>query len=156
MRKFGISNPSDIIGPQDLDLGSGWAGDFLVQKWAPEKHDYVEEMVTHEISWDLCKGKGLYGTQEAFVQAHFPRSLTRKTFHSPPLQRKDVAPGPLVGPLWPQSLGPLGPRGSLGPLSPLGPLGSLGPFWGLLRPSRGPCGPRGAFSGTQPGDRLGE
>ena len=44
-----FSPPDAILGAQVLDLGSSWAGDFFAQKWDPEKHDFVEEMVPHGV-----------------------------------------------------------------------------------------------------------
>ena len=44
-----FSTPEAILGVQDLDLGSGWAGDLFGQTWGPEKHDFVEDMVPHGV-----------------------------------------------------------------------------------------------------------
>ena len=40
-----FSTPGPIWGPQDPDLGSGWAGNLFGPKMTLEKHDVVIEMV---------------------------------------------------------------------------------------------------------------
>ena len=55
---------------------------------------------------DLCEGNGLYGTQEAFGQAHCPPNLTRKSIYGVfPISRKNawapLALGPWWVPYWP-------------------------------------------------------
>ena len=44
-----FSTPGPIWGPQDPDLGSGWAEDLFWSKQGPEKYDIVVEMVSHGV-----------------------------------------------------------------------------------------------------------
>ena len=53
---FIFSTSGAILGPQDLDLGSSWAVGTNRQKWGPGKHDFVEEMVPHEVLWESVRG----------------------------------------------------------------------------------------------------
>ena len=43
-----FSIPGLIFRPRDLDLGSGWAGEFFCKK-GPGIRDFVEEMVPHGV-----------------------------------------------------------------------------------------------------------
>ena len=52
-----FSTPGPILGPQDLDLGSGWAGDlFWTKRGGGGKQVFVEEMVPHEVLWESVRG----------------------------------------------------------------------------------------------------
>ena len=42
-----FSAPEAILGAQDLDLGSSWAGDLFGAKKGPAKDDFVEGLFPH-------------------------------------------------------------------------------------------------------------
>ena len=104
-----FSTPGTISGTPDRKFGArlGW-GPFwhkhgrqknmtLWKKWSPMR-----------FRGDLCEGNGLYGTQEAFGQAHFPPNPTRKSMYG-------FSPFPKeTGPPWAPGGSPIGPLRSYG------------------------------------------
>ena len=97
-----FSTPGTISGTPDRKFGArlgrgpcwhkngGQKNMTLWKKWSPMR-----------FHGDLCEGNGLYGTQEAFGQAHFLPNPTRKTFYKDfPISAKIIGhPGSLVGSL---------------------------------------------------------
>ena len=63
VRNSDISKPQGgIFGSQDLDLGSGWAGDrFLAKHGAQKNMILLKKWFPMGFEGDLCEGFGLYG-----------------------------------------------------------------------------------------------
>ena len=96
-----FSTPETISGTPDTKFGPRLGREPFWVKNGAWENDFVEEMVPAGFHGDLCEGSGLYGTLEAFGQAHFPPNPTRKSFYGDlPISQK--IPGPpcatLVGP----------------------------------------------------------
>ena len=79
-------------------------GTFFGQKWGPEKHDFVEEMVPHEVLWGSVRGDWIVWCPGGLWAGPFPPKPCQKIILQgfPHFPKNPWAPlGPWWVPYWP-------------------------------------------------------
>ena len=133
-----FSNPGSICGTPDSKFVP-WLGrgPFSAKHGTRNNMNVWKKWPHVKFYGDLCEGIGLYGTQEAFGQAHFPPNLAGKAFCKVfPISRKK--PWPPWAPWIPLGPGALWAQGAQWAIWAQGALWALGPFW-----LKGPTGFQG-------------